>query len=71
MVPPSPRVAVPDKGEVKTGGEPGRSPDEGPRSSDRDIDTLDIQDLENVTDKIRNDCKTMIKQLNLEHLMER
>ena len=41
------------------------------RSSDRDLDTLDIQDLENVTDKIRNDCKTMIRQRNLEHLMER
>jgi len=28
-------------------------------------------DLENVTEKIRKDCKTMIKQLHLEHLMER
>ncbi len=48
-----------------------RAPDESTGPSDRDIDSLDIQDLENVTDKIRNDCKTMIKQLNLEHLMER
>jgi hypothetical protein len=40
-------------------------------SFDSDIDTIDTMDLENVTDKIRNDCKTMIKQLHLEHLMER
>lgn len=38
---------------------------------EKDIDTFDTMDLENVTDKIRNDCKTMIKQLHLEHLMER
>jgi hypothetical protein len=40
-------------------------------SFDNDIDTFDTMDLDNVTDKIRNDCKTMIKQLHLEHLMER
>jgi hypothetical protein len=40
-------------------------------SFEKDIDTFDTMDLENVTDKIRNDCKTMIKQLHLEHLMER
>jgi hypothetical protein len=28
-------------------------------------------DIDNVTDKIRTDCKTMIKQLHLDHLMER
>ena len=38
---------------------------------EKDIDTFDTMDLDNVTDKIRNDCKTMIKQLHLEHLMER
>ena len=38
---------------------------------ERDIDTFDTLDLDDVTDKIRNDCKTMIKQLQLEHLMER
>ncbi len=40
-------------------------------SFETDIDTFDTMDLDNVTDKIRNDCKTMIKQLHLEHLMER
>lgn len=40
-------------------------------SFENDIDTFDTLDLDNVTDKIRNDCKTMIKQLHLDHLMER
>jgi hypothetical protein len=40
-------------------------------SFESDIDTFDTMDLDNVTDKIRNDCKTMIKQLHLDHLMER
>jgi len=70
-VPPPLLESVQVTGEEKSGGEGGRSPDESAGSSDRDLDTLDIQDLENVTDKIRNDCKTMIRQLNLEHLMER
>jgi hypothetical protein len=42
-----------------------------PNSFEQDIDTFDSMDLENVTDKIRSDCKTMIKQLHLEHLMDR
>jgi hypothetical protein len=40
-------------------------------SFDDDIDTFDTLDLDNVTDKIRNDCKTMIKDLNLDHLLDR
>lgn len=36
-----------------------------------DLDTFDSMDIENVTDKIRTDCKTIIKQLHLDHLMER
>jgi hypothetical protein len=49
------------------------NPAETPESSsfDDDIDTFDTLDLDNVTDKIRNDCKTMIKDLNLDHLMDR
>ena len=68
-VAPSPDRA-PEPPEVRLTGGPGYT-DESARRSDRDSDSLDIQDLENVTDKIRNDCKTMIRQLNLEHLMER
>jgi hypothetical protein len=40
-------------------------------SFDQDIDTFDTLDIDNVTDKIRKDCKTIVKQLDLEHLMER
>jgi hypothetical protein len=42
-----------------------------PSSFDEDIDTFDTMDLENVTDKIRTDCKSMIKDLNLDHLLDR
>jgi hypothetical protein len=40
-------------------------------SFETDLDTFDSMDFDNVTDKIRTDCKTMIKQLHLDHLMER
>jgi len=57
------RKAVPaEQEDHPAAGEP------GPES---DLDTFDTVDLENVADKIRSDCKTMIKQLHLEHLMER
>ena len=39
-------------------------------SFEKDIDTFDKLDIDNMTDKIRNDCKTIVKQLDLEHLME-
>ncbi len=40
-------------------------------SFEKDLDTFDSMDIDTVTDKIRTDCKTMIKQLHLDHLMER
>jgi hypothetical protein len=52
-------------------GEDGQDAGGSGSSFEKDIDTFDTMDLDNVTDKIRNDCKTMIKQLHLEHLMER
>ena len=72
QIPPSQRTPVP-KAEPPRGtpGADQPAPDQGATSFDSDIDTFDTMDLENVTDKIRNDCKTMIKQLHLEHLMER
>jgi len=42
-----------------------------PTSFDEDFDTFDSMDLDNVADKIRTDCKSMIKDLNLDHLLER
>ncbi|MCK9579679.1 MAG: hypothetical protein M0Q92_04425 [Methanoregula sp.] len=65
--PPSPQTEVPDH--IVT--EENSDNQVQPSSFDNDIDSFDNMDLDNVTDKIRNDCKTMIKQLHLEHLMER
>ncbi len=38
---------------------------------EEDLEEFESMDLDSVTDKLRNDCKTMIKQLQLDHLMER
>jgi nitric oxide reductase activation protein len=38
---------------------------------DKDIDTFETMDVEAITNKIRGECKTIIKQLQLEHLTER
>lgn len=62
-------LPVQDRNKVAREDEPRVEPES--TSFDDDIDTFDSMDLENVTDKIRSDCKTMIKQLNLDHLMER
>ena len=69
QVPPAPRPAAQPAEAPKAVPEDDLSSGKG--SFEKDIDTFDSMDLENVTDKIRNDCKTMIKQLHLEHLMER
>ena len=37
---------------------------------DKDIDTFETMDLDAMTNKIRTECKDIIKQLNLEHLKE-
>jgi hypothetical protein len=70
-VPPSPPIPVLRHDEMK------KSEDEVPKKEhdtstfESDLDTFDTMDIDNVTDKIRTDCKTMIKQLHLDHLMER
>jgi hypothetical protein len=71
-IPPSPlkQVARHDGGEKHEAGElPEKAHDTS--SFETDLDTFDSMDFDNVTDKIRTDCKTMIKQLHLDHLMER
>ena len=69
-IPPSPQVVRHEAGEKHEAGEP---PDKARDTSsfETDLDTFDSMDFDNVTDKIRTDCKTMIKQLHLDHLMER
>jgi hypothetical protein len=66
----TPQIPVHHKPGPQKPAEPEEPPQES-SSFEKDIDTFDTLDLDNVTDKIRNDCKTMIKQLQLEHLMER
>ena len=39
--------------------------------TESDLDTFDTMDLEEVTGKFKDECKTMVKNLHLEHLMER
>jgi hypothetical protein len=36
-----------------------------------DMDMFDSMNLDQMTDKIRDDCKTMVKSLHLDHLMDR
>lgn len=72
QAPPVPPVPVPRREEARKSEteEPPKKEHET-SSFESDIDTFDSMDLDNVTDKIRTDCKTMIKQLHLDHLMER
>jgi len=65
-----PPVLRHEKKERDGTGDPGEKGDD-PLSFENDFDTFDTMDFENVTEKIRSDCKTMIKQLHLDHLMER
>ena len=64
---------MPDLHEEKKKTEADEPPQQEPETSslDHDFETFDTFDFETVTDKIRADCKTMIKQLQLDHLMER
>jgi hypothetical protein len=41
------------------------------KSFESDIDTIETMDVDIITSKIRGECKTLIKQLRLEHLTER
>jgi hypothetical protein len=70
-VPPKPlsRQPAPERKDDGTDEKTGK--DGEPCSFDQDIATLDSMNIDDVTDKIRSDCKTMIKQLNLEHLIEK
>jgi hypothetical protein len=70
-VQPAPATSPPAQPAGKTDVDANQQEEPDMNSFDQDIDTFDSMDLENVTDKIRSDCKTMIKQLHLEHLMER
>jgi hypothetical protein len=42
-----------------------------PADFESDLDMLDSMNLDRMTDKIRDDCKKMVKQFHLDHLMDR
>ena len=70
-VPPSPPSQAPPHETVRHEAEEESGKEHESTSFENDLDTFDTMDFDNVTDKIRSDCKTMIKQLHLDHLMER
>ena len=41
-----------------------------PADFEKDIETFETMDVDTITNKIRGECKTLIKQLHLEHLTE-
>lgn len=56
------------------GNRPGDLPpdqdDTGSSSFEEDIETFETMDVESIRDKIRGECRTLIRELNLEHLTE-
>ncbi|ABS56424.1 hypothetical protein Mboo_1909 [Methanoregula boonei 6A8] len=47
------------------------SKESGKTSLESDLDTLDSMNLDQVKSKIRDECKTMVKHLKLDHLMDK
>jgi hypothetical protein len=42
-----------------------------PTDFEKDLDILDSMNLEQIKGKIKDDCKTMVKHLRLDHLMDK
>ncbi len=62
----------PNQGESqRSEDETGSIADEDSKNFESDIDALDTMDVDIMTSKIRGECKTLIKQLRLEHLTDR
>jgi hypothetical protein len=69
---PVPRVSSEKHaGEKEKGGSGDAEKCSDPDIFENDIATLDRINVEEMTEKMRKDCKTMIKDLNLEHLIKR
>jgi hypothetical protein len=72
-----PAVTVSQQSPEQDSGEKKRLEDEARRLADiesksfeSDIDAIETMDVDIITSKIRGECKTLIKQLRLEHLSE-
>jgi hypothetical protein len=61
-------VTIQDSGEQQT---PDSQPEEIGTNIDRDLEALDNMDLDEMTKKIRENCKVTIENLNLDHLIEK
>lgn len=64
----SPVYAKRQEGEKKSEDMDTYHTDTDSNSFDADINTFETMDIDSITDKIRGECKTIIKQLQLEHL---
>lgn len=71
QTPPAPPMPVLGHDSTKAAEAEEQSAETKDTSFEDDLETFDTMDFDTVTDKIRTDCKTMIKQLHLDHLMER
>lgn len=60
---PPPKALVTKTSVADTAGEP--------EDIESEIDALDSMDLDLVTSRIRSECKTLVKHLDLDHLLER
>jgi hypothetical protein len=67
----SPEFSQETKEKKKLDDEAQQSADIESKSFENDIDTIETMDVDIITSKIRGECKTLIKQLRLEHLGER
>jgi len=74
----NPTVTIPQKLPEQDPGDNKRLEDEARRLADiesrsfeSDIDAIETMDVDLITSKIRGECKTLIKELRLEHLTER
>jgi hypothetical protein len=67
----SPEFSQESAEKKKHGDETQHAADTDSNSFESDIDTFETMDVDIITNKIRGECKTLIKQLRLEHLTER
>jgi hypothetical protein len=66
----SPIYSPSQDGEMKCEDTAPYTKDTDPSSFETDINTFETMDVESITNKIRCECETLIKQLQLEHLTD-
>jgi hypothetical protein len=66
-----PAPSLPEPGSVPSPQKPAGAPDSEPSPTEKEYDSIDSMDFDDVTQKIRKDVKVILKQLQLEHLTEK